>query len=232
MRVLVLAAHADDEILGPGGALIRHVDAGDEVHAAICVGKSNASMYRASRYGSAILKKRKAQAEKVAKMLGFRKVWWRGLKDEMLDQDLNSTITSLEGVVAEVRPEIVYMHHGGDGNQDHRGVFHAGIVALRGFLRPGPRRVLCFETPSTTEQAPPRPEWQFMPNYYVDVSRTLERKLKALEVYADEMRAFPHPRSYEAIRALARTRGATVGFEAAEAFALFRERVETGLAAR
>ena len=226
-RVLVLAAHADDELLGPGATLIGHARRGDQVHVAIGVGKTNPAMYSKARYGQKVLDGLRKRAEGVSKKLGFKAVHWLGLKDETLEQDLNSTITAIEKVVAEVRPDIVYMHHGGDVNQDHRGVFKAGLVALRGYQRPRVSRVLCFETASTTEQAPAAPGWQFSPNYHVDASRTLAQKLEALKAYDDEMRPFPHPRSYEGLRDLARVRGAAVGFEAAESFELIRECVES-----
>ena len=226
MNVLVLAAHADDELLGPGGTLIRHAQAGDAVHVAVCVGRPNLRMYSHARYGTTVLARRRRQAEKIGKMLGFKSVRCLGLKDEMLEQDLNSTVTAIEKAVRDARPEIVYLHHGGDVNQDHRGVFRAGLVALRGYLRPLVRKILCFETVSTTEQAPARPGWQFAPNHYVDISRVLELKLKALAVYDDELRPFPHPRSREGLTALARARGSSVGFQAAEAFEIVRECVE------
>jgi LmbE family N-acetylglucosaminyl deacetylase len=225
-RVLVLAAHADDELLGPGAALIGHARRGDEVHVAIGVGKTNAAMYSKARYGQKILDDLRRRAEGVAKKLGFKAVHWMGLKDETLEQDLNSTITAVEKVVAAVKPNIVYMHHGGDVNQDHRGIFKAGLVALRGYNTPRVSRILSFETSSTTEQAPAIPGWQFSPNYYVDATRTLSLKLEALKAYEDEMRPFPHPRSYEGLRDLARVRGAAVGLTAAESFELIREVVE------
>lgn len=226
MKVLVLAAHGDDELLGPGGTLIRHARAGHAVHAAVCVSRPNLKMYAKSRYGAAVLARRKKQSQRVAQLLGFRSVAYLGLQDEMLEQDLNSTVTAVEKIVAEIRPDVVYLHHGGDVNQDHRGVFKAGLVALRGTIRPRVRRILAFETASTTEQAPSRPGWQFSPSVYVDIASVLALKLKALAVYDDELQPFPHPRSAEGLTALARTRGMTVGFAAAEAFELVREAVE------
>lgn len=221
----MLAAHGDDELLGPGGTLIRHCREGDAVHAVVCVGKPNLAMYSRHRYGRAVLGKRKRQAEAVGRRLGFRSVRNLGLKDETLEQDLNSTVTAVEGAVKETRPDVVYLHHGGDLNQDHRGAFKAAMIALRGYLTPRVRRVLCFETVSTTEQAPQVPGWQFSPNYYVDVSATIGDKIKALRIYDDELAAFPHPRSEEGLRALARARGTAVGLAAAEAFQLIRETV-------
>lgn len=223
MNVLALAAHGDDELLGPGGTLIGHAKAGDSVHVAVCVGKPNLRMYSKARYGHDVLKKRKQQAQQVGKLLGFKSVRCLELQDEMLEQDLNSTVTAIEKVVDDVAPEVVYLHHGGDLNQDHRGVFKAALIAVRGYRKPRVRKVLAFETASTTEQAPPFPGWTFAPNYYVDVTKTLELKLKALRIYDDELAPFPHPRSAEALTALARTRGSAVGYRAAEAFELVRE---------
>ena len=182
-------------------------------------------MYSKARYGGSVLAKRKRQAEAVGRKLGFKSVRNLNLKDECLEQDLNATITAIEGAVAEIKPEIVYLHHGGDLNQDHRGVFKAAMIALRGYLKPAARRVLCFETVSTTEQAPQVPGWQFSPNYFVDVTATLDEKIAALDIYDDELVPFPHPRSAECLRALAQVRGSTVGLRAAEAFQLIRETV-------
>ncbi|MEK7388078.1 MAG: PIG-L deacetylase family protein [Elusimicrobiota bacterium] len=225
MKILVLAAHGDDELLGPGATLIRHARAGDAVHSVICVGKPNLAMYSKTRYGPDVLTRRKRQAEKVGRRLGFQSVRNLNLKDECLEQDLNSTLIAIEKVVKEIQPDTVYLHHGGDLNQDHRGVFKAAMIALRGYLKPTATRVLAFETVSTTEQAPQVPGWQFSPNYFVDVAATLEQKLEALKIYDDELLAFPHPRSAEGLRALAKTRGSAVGLRAAEAFELIRETV-------
>ncbi|MCX5788597.1 MAG: PIG-L family deacetylase [Elusimicrobia bacterium] len=223
MNILALAAHGDDELLGPGGTLIRHARAGDAVHVAICVGRPNLKMYSEKRYGPQVLDRRKKQAEKVGRFLRFASVRCLDLQDEMLEQDLNATVTAVEKVVNEVKPDVVYLHHGGDVNQDHRGVFKAALVSVRGYRKPRIRRVLAFETLSTTEQAPAAPSWAFLPDYYVDISKFLDLKLKALRIYSDELAPFPHPRSAEGLTALARLRGATAGFRAAEAFALVRE---------
>lgn len=225
MKVLVVAAHADDELLGPGATLIRHARAGDEVHVAVCVGATNAAMYDASRYGDAVLAERRKQAESVAAACGFKQVHWLGLRDETLEEENNKAIPLLEKIVRDVAPDVAYLHHCGDMNQDHRGAFKAAMVAMRGTIARPLTRILSFETPSSTEQAPPRPEWAFRPNYFVDVADTFDAKLDALRLYADELAPFPHPRSAEGLTALARMRGMGVGFKAAEAFELIRESV-------
>ncbi len=225
MKILVVAAHADDELLGPGATLIRHARAGDEVHVAVCIGKPNSAMYDAARYGEDVLSKRKAQAQSVVEHCGFKQLHWLDLQDETLEEENNKAIPLIEAVVAKVKPEIAYLHHGGDLNQDHRGAFQASMVAMRGLLKDPVRKILCFETPSSTEQAPPRSDWTFRPNHFVDISETLNDKIEALKLYADELSPFPHPRSPEGLEAIARTRGMVVGFKAAEAFELIRESV-------
>lgn len=225
MRVLAVVAHADDELLGPGGTLIRHARAGDEVHVAVCVGMPNLAMYGADRYGEEVLKKRRMQAESVIAKCRFKRLHWLGLQDETLEEENNKAIPLIEKVVRDVLPDTAYVHHSGDLNQDHRGAFKASMVAMRGFLANPVRRILAFETPSSTEQAPPRAEWAFRPNHFVDVSETFADKIEALRLYEDELSPFPHPRSPEGLEALARTRGIGVGFRAAEAFELIRERV-------
>ena len=126
----------------------------------------------------------------------------------------------------ELRPAVVYTHHHGDANQDHRTVFAATLVAVRPVGDEPVREVLCYEVASSTEWAAPSLDWAFVPNVFVDISGTLDGKLQALEAYrhtfVSELKPFPYPRSPEAVRIYARTRGISVGMEAAEAFALVR----------
>jgi LmbE family N-acetylglucosaminyl deacetylase len=117
----------------------------------------------------------------------------------------------------------LYIPHGGDINRDHRLVFEAALVATRPRPALAIKKVLCYEVLSETEWAAPSAESAFMPNVYVDTSEVLETKLKAMLEYKLELKEFPHPRSPEAIWVLAKTRGAAVGAEAAEAFRLIRE---------
>ncbi len=219
MNLLVIAAHMDDEVLGPGATIARHAREGHRV--TVCIACKRAYNHR--------FDKRKVEAERAAcrtacKILGVHEVLFMDLRDELLDQRLLDVIVPLEAVMAKVRPEIVYTHHRGDNNQDHRAVFQATAVACRSFHAHAPRRLLCYEVPSSTDIAPPFPEFAFQPTFFVDIKDFLPLKIKALQAYRRELREFPHPRSVEGLRVLAAKRGMEVGLAAAEAFVTVRER--------
>jgi LmbE family N-acetylglucosaminyl deacetylase len=142
---------------------------------------------------------------------------------------LLEVIQPINALCQELRPQVVYTHHRGDANQDHRAVFSATLVAVRPFHDNPVERVLCYEIASSTEWGPPFSEWAFLPNVFVDIGSTLETKLRAVQAYREtfqsEVKPFPHPRSTEAVRIYAQQRGVTVGMPAAEAFVLVRELV-------
>lgn len=216
-RVLIIAPHPDDEVLGCGGTIARHTQEG-QVYLCIVTGA-----YPPEWPGEEI-RERKREVLRVNKILGIKKTFFLNLPTVKLDtlpqKDLNELITR---VVEDVKPEIVYIPHRGDLNRDHRIVFDAAMVALRPRSNSAPIKVLSYETLSETEWSAPLIENSFSPNVYVDISATLEAKLKAMSEYRLELKEFPHPRSLEAITALARLRGSTIGVEAAEAFRLIRE---------
>ena len=122
----------------------------------------------------------------------------------------------------EFQPQVVYVHHAGDVNVDHRRLHEAAVTACRPTPGHSVMRLLSFEVASSTEWQPPGSGSAFQPNWFVDISAQLQRKCEALEAYASEMRPWPHPRSSTAVEHLARWRGAQVGVEAAEAFCLLR----------
>lgn len=221
-RVLVVAAHPDDEVLGCGGTIARHAHAGDEVHVVILAeGATSRSDARDTDAFADELGALKAASESAAAILGAVGVTVHDLPDNRLDSlALLDVVKAVEAHVERVAPEIVYTHHPGDCNADHRVVFDAVLAATRPLPGSTVRTLLTFEVASSTEwgggQSP------FVPDWFVDVSGTLLRKLDALDAYDLEMRPWPHPRSREAVEALARWRGATVGCEAAEAFSLVR----------
>lgn len=218
MKVLVLSAHMDDEILGMGGTIARHVAAGDEV--TVCIACKRAYNHQ---FDPKIVEEEKEAARRAAKVLGYQDLRFLDLRDELLDERLLDVIVPLEECVMKVRPDVVYTHHRSDSNQDHRAVFQASMIACRTISSHKVPRLLSYEVPSSTDQAPPFPEYAFQPNFYVDISGFLDRKIQAMKAYTRELREFPHPRSAKGIEVLAQKRGMEIGFRAAEAFTVIRD---------
>ncbi len=223
--VAVVAAHPDDEVLGCGGTLARMANEGASVHV-LLMGDGEGS--RASHSGDPIdprrIAARNAAAEAACRVLGCASVALLALPDNRLDGlELLDVIKHIEVFLQRYRPETLFTHHAGDVNVDHR-VVHDAVVAA---CRPQPdyplNELLFFEVPSSTEWRPAGSAQSFSPNWFVDISATLPKKLEALRSYETELRAFPHPRSLKAVTALAQWRGATVGVDAAEAFVLGRK---------
>jgi len=218
VRVLVVAAHPDDEVLGPGGTLRRHALRGDEVTAFVACCGTNL------RYDTEAETKLRAASSAVGAALGFREVRLGDLPDQGLDtMTLTRVIDPLEKLLGEIRPEILYTHFAGDINRDHRALYEALAVAARPYSAPFLKRFISFETPSSTEWGPSAGHPPFDPNFFVDVSRTLDDKVRAFGLYESEVRPAPHPRSPESLRARAAAWGSAVGCAAAEAFRIVRE---------
>jgi LmbE family N-acetylglucosaminyl deacetylase len=221
MKVLVIAPHADDETLGVGGTLLRHRAAGDSLHWLIVTDRQSADGSSADAVA-----RREAEVAEVAGDYGFASVHRLGLVPAQLDaQPLAGIVDAIGKVVRQVAPEIVYLPFRGDIHTDHGVVFDAGAACTKWFRYPSVRRVLCYEVTSETEQALNPETARFAPNYYVDISAWLDAKIRICGRYASEVHAFPFPRSDVAMRALAQTRGAACGAQAAEAFMLLRETV-------
>lgn len=218
MKVLVIAAHMDDEILGVGGTIARHVATGDDV--TVCIACQRAYDHR---FDPRLVQEEKEAALKAAGIVGCKDLRFLDLRDELLDERLLDVIVPLETCVSEAAPAVVYTNHRGDANQDHRAVFQASLIACRAIARHKVPRILCYEVPSSTDLAPPFPEYGFQPNYYVNVTDWLDRKLEAMKAYTRELREFPHPRSIKGIEVLAQKRGMEIGFPAAEAFMVVRD---------
>jgi N-acetylglucosamine malate deacetylase 1 len=220
-RIAAIVAHADDEVLGCGGTLRRHVLAGDEVWVVILAdGETSREI---GPGGADAVARREAAAHGAASALGVQHVAIHRFPDNRLDtQALLDIVKVIEGHIDEVAPDTIYTHHAGDLNLDHRCVHQAVVTACRPQPGSGVETLLFFEVASSTEWQTPGSAPAFLPNWFVDVSSTLDAKLKALEAYGDEMREWPHPRSYQGVTHLARWRGAMVGCDAAEAFVLGR----------
>jgi LmbE family N-acetylglucosaminyl deacetylase len=214
MRILVIAPHSDDEILGCGGTIVNHVMRGDVVYSCI-VTKAYEPEWTKEQ-----IEEREWEINKVVKILGITEVFRLGLPTVKLDTIPQKTLNDLLfDVIQSVQPDTLYIPHQGDINKDHQLVFESAMVAVRPITKV-PARVLSYEVLSSTEWYN---QTAFNPNVYVDISKTLEVKIKAMEQYKHGLKQPPHPRSIKGIISLATLRGFTIGVEAAEAFSLVRE---------
>jgi N-acetylglucosamine malate deacetylase 1 len=220
-RVAVIVAHADDEVLGCGGAIRKHTQAGDTVSVIIL---ADGETGRGSQPNDKAIEQREKSARSAAEILGVQNIVIHRFPDNRLDSIARLDIIKVvEQDIKDAMPGVVYTHHAGDLNVDHRRVHEAVVTACRPQLGHPVQTLLFFETPSSTEWQPPGSGTTFAPNWFVDISDVIEIKMKALHAYSAEMRPWPHPRSYEGVEYLARWRGATIGCAAAEAFVLARK---------
>ena len=215
MRILVIAPHPDDEVMGCGGTIAKYSQKGEEIY--LCI----ATKAYVPDWSEEFLKERPKEIEKVNKILGIKRTYFLDFPTVRLDtlpqKELNDAISK---VMREVQPEVLYIPHSGDLNKDHRLVFEAALVASRPVVS-SVKKILSYETLSETE-------WgsaiePFAPNFYEDINETLEKKIEAMKIYKSEVKNFPHPRSLEMIDILAKKRGSEVGLKLAEAFVLVRE---------
>lgn len=221
-RVLILLAHPDDEVLSCGGTIARLTEEGAEVHVSFF---ADGVFSRDGDAGDreAELCARREAARKAGNVLGAASVAFGDLPDNQMDTvPLLQVIREVERLVDRHRPDTVVTHHAGDLNVDHRTMHKAVVTACRPQPGQGVRRILFGEVASSTEWQTPNSAAPFVPNLFVDISTTLERKLAALRAYEGELRPWPHARSLDAVEHHDRWRGATVGMEAAEAFVLGR----------
>lgn len=220
MRVLVISAHPDDETLGCGGTLLRHRAANDDLFWLLVT-----STYK-PRWSAEVIELKASEVERVAEAYGVEEHFKLGFPTVRLDTIPQADlIERIRDVISKIKPEVVYLVHGGDVHTDHHVVFTATMSVLKPFYMSkfNVHRVLCYEILSSTEAAPPQLYRTFMPNVFSDITPCIERKMEIMKLYKTEAQADPLPRGSSAICALARYRGATIGVEYAEAFMLIRE---------
>ncbi len=224
-HILVVAAHPDDEVLGCGGTIRRHVEDGATVTILIVAegATSRDDKRNITARGSDLANLNNA-AEIAAKALGVSDLVLAGWPDNRLDSvPLLDIVKIIEGVAQRIDPKIVYVHHPRDLNIDHRVLHQATCTACRPLPGSGVQAIYAFETPSSTEYGTIGSGPVFDPTHFVDIEAQWIAKRAALEAYPMEMRPFPHVRSIEAVEALAKWRGASVGVRMAEAFVVVRE---------
>ncbi|OHE76668.1 MAG: GlcNAc-PI de-N-acetylase [Verrucomicrobia bacterium RIFCSPHIGHO2_12_FULL_41_10] len=222
--ILVFAAHPDDEVLGCGGTIARYAHEEADVHIVFFTDGINARSKNKEVIAECAARKEGAKA--AARILGAQLVIFGDFPDNRMDSvDFLDIVQFIERQVNFYTPEMILTHHANDLNVDHRLVHQAVVTACRPQPDHCVHTLLFFEVPSSTEWQTPASASVFAPNWFVDITKYMSIRVRALEAYVEEMRTWPHSRSFHAVEHLARWRGATVGFEAAEAFMLGRNLV-------
>lgn len=214
-KILVIAPHPDDEVLGCGGTIARHVKSGDEVYLLVVT-----KTYQ-PEWSAAFIKNRPKEIARSNAILGIKKTFFLDYPTVQLDTIPQRKLNGAFGkIIKDIQPEILYIPHVGDLNRDHRLVFEAALVAARP-IHSTVQKILSYEVLSETEWG--QPLGIFIPNFYVDVDAQFAKKISAMKAYRSELKKFPHPRSLVAIKALAQKRGSECGVSLAEAFMVIRE---------
>lgn len=217
-NVVIISAHPDDEVLGAGGTILKHAAQGDIINWVIVTNICTEHGFDAKR-----VKDRQREIDEVAAQLGVAKTYKLDYPTMSLtNTSLIKLIPQIAEIFSDAKPEIVYTLNRSDAHSDHRIVFDGVAACTKSFRYPFIKRVLMYECISETEAAPALPEKVFIPNYFVDISDFLPKKLEIMKIYSSELAEHPFPRSLENIKALAHFRGASVGVKYAEAFQLLK----------
>jgi len=221
-NILVIAAHPDDEVLGCGGT-IGKLSQANSVQISILGEGATSRIAQPSQADPNSVGNLQTDARNAANLLGVKTVKFEGLPDNRFDKlALLEVVKRVERLIEETAPETIYTHHPGDLNIDHQITFRAVLTATRPMVGCQVREIYAFEVPSSSEWSFQRVGPAFQPNVFEDISSTIEQKISAMECYQSEIRPFPHPRSSEALLAIAKRWGSVVGLEYAEAFELIR----------
>jgi len=221
MKTLIIAAHPDDEVLGCGGTVARL--ASENRVTTLILGEGVTSRDIPQHDEDTTLADLKKQCEKSNSILGVEKVFFTNFPDNKFDTiPLLDIVKSIEKIIEKCKPDMIFTHHYGDLNIDHRITQQAVLTAARPFGKNPVKKILSFEILSSTEWNIQGAATTFFPNTWIDISKTIQTKLDAMREYHNEMCNYPHPRSIEGIKILASQRGLEVGFNYAEAFHLIR----------
>lgn len=217
-KILVIAPHADDEVIGLGGTLLKHKLNSDEIY--VCIVTRGVP----PAFSEEFMKNLRQETIECHRLLGVTKTFFLEFPSVILDSvpryDLNGAILN---VVAQVAPQIVYIPHFGDMQRDHAIVAEASMVAVRPKYDFKIEAIYSYETLSETEWNSPHCANIFVPQRYVDITSVFDKKKELLNCYKSQLSEFPNPRSLKAVQSLAEYRGSTVGVRFAEAFSVIRE---------
>ena len=219
--MLVIAAHPDDEVLGCGGTIARLIKEGFEVYTLILgEGITSRDNMRERKRREEEITELKKEAKKANKILGVKEIFFYDFPDNRFDTvPFLDIVKSIEKVKNNINPEIIFTHYEKDLNIDHQITYRAVITATRPLKEETVKEIYSFEIPSSTEWNYPL---SFSPDVFFDISTTIDIKIRALEKYKTELRKYPHPRSLEGVKLIAKNWGIKVGLEYAEAFKTIR----------
>ena len=207
-KVLVLSVHPDDETLGCGGTLLKHINNNDEVHC----------LFITSGNGE-----QRQIIKKVAELYGFKSHFCLDLKELILiDMPLCEIISQINSVINKIKPDILYIPNRSDIHSDHRAVFNAVTVCTKTFRYPYVKKILMCEVISETDFSPALMENAFVPNYFVDITSTFSKKIEILQLYDFELLPYPQTRNIDTMKALNRYRGSFINCEYAESFMILK----------
>lgn len=222
-KILVIAAHPDDEILGCGGTIRRLILEGNEAYSLILSDGTTSRHDSITSEVSEEINTRLKNSFKASKIIGYKETFFLKFPDNSFDKEsLLSIVKAIENYIALIEPSTIFTHYYGDLNIDHQKTFEAVQTASRPMLDCPIKELYCFETFSSTE-------WnftvtsKFSPNYFVNIENTLKDKLAAMECYQSELKQYPHPRSLEGLTVNAKRWGTVIGCNYAEAFQLIRK---------
>lgn len=203
-KVCIISVHPDDETLGCGGTILRHINQGDSVHCVFITGGNSEQ--------SSLIKK-------VSGLYGFESVIQLNLPElELQDISLNEIIPKISHIFSQLQPEILYIPNRSDIHSDHRVIYNAVLACTKSFRYPFIRQILMCEVISETDFSLALPESAFIPNYFVDITDTFQMKLEILKLYQSELLPYPMTRSLSTMESLNRYRGSLINCEYAEAF--------------
>ena len=218
MKILVIAPHPDDEVLGAGGTIKKFTEAKHSVH--LCI----VTKAYPPDWDLKIIKKKKEEVFSAGKQLGINQIYFLNYPTAKLDTiPQKEIIDSFQSLIKKIKPDTIFSPNYGDINKDHRIVFEAILVATKPTKNNLIKNLLTYETLSSSEWG----GWgyrsnSFSPNIYINIEKTIEAKIKAMKAYRTEIKPSIHPRSVNSIKTLARKRGSEAGLKYAESFMLIR----------